>query len=282
MDTMGRKMIWAGGLLACVLAVVIGARAGDSIPVRVQSDTAESAVILLEDISPDRLIRLPDEYTVKRRYPDGHPMQNALAGAVQSCALGETKAIYSSKLGTFAFRPGIGRRVADDLITELTRDCTICSLQVRVTGGVQDGDDTFIAEMSLYDGCPAAGEGGQEIPGTRRLFSDLEDDANQFHDLILDYSDRGICGDGSPCLVSQQDCADLSACVEDPLEIPPTVWLRLRFDTDDAAIVMGSPPTRGFSADAYDDPQAFCTAWFAGWPTFPHGKMLDEIMVIDK
>ena len=84
MDTMPREMIWAGGLLACVLAAVIGARAADSGRVKVESDMGESAVILLEDVSPDRLIPLPDTYAVKRRYPDGHPLQHALAGAAES------------------------------------------------------------------------------------------------------------------------------------------------------------------------------------------------------
>ncbi|MCH8243667.1 MAG: tetratricopeptide repeat protein, partial [Planctomycetes bacterium] len=230
-------------------------------------------------------------------------MNNALAGTVESCSLEETKQIYSSQLGTLGFQPGRGRKIADDLTTELVRDCSICSLRVRVTGGVEGGGGKFLADFALYDGCPAAGEGGIEIPGTILRFSDLEDDADQFHDLILDYSDRGICDDTQPCLVSQQnctggtcddgsgcntdgpDCGDGSecvssgfVCVEDPLEIPATVWLRLRFDTDDAAVVMGSPPTRGFSADAYDDPQAFCTAWFAGWPTFPHATMFAEIL----
>ncbi|MCH7994807.1 MAG: hypothetical protein IIB57_10250, partial [Planctomycetes bacterium] len=219
---MRREMIWAGGLLACVLAVAIGVRAAESVPVNVKSDSVENAVIMMGDVSPDRLIPLPETYTVKRRYPDGHPMQNALAGAAESCALEETKAIYTSKLGTFAFRPGRGRRIADDLTTELVRDCTICSLRVRVTGGVEGGGGTFLMDFSLYDGCPAAGNGGIEIPGTRLRFRDLEDDADLFHDLILDYSDRGICDDGSSCLVSQQNCTggtcdDGSACdTDDP------------------------------------------------------------------
>ena len=196
MDTMRREMIWAGGLLACVLAVAIGARAADSVPVKVESATTESAVILLGDVTSDQLVPLPETYTVTRRYPDGHPMNNALAGVSESCSLQETKEIYSSKRGAFGFRPGRGRRIADDLITELVRDCSICSLTVRVSGGVEDGDDVFLADFSLYDGCPAAGHGGLEIPGTRLRFRDLPDDAGLFHDLILDYSDRGICDDG--------------------------------------------------------------------------------------
>ncbi|MCH8242804.1 MAG: hypothetical protein IH897_09365 [Planctomycetes bacterium] len=151
------------------------------------------------------------------------------------------------------------------------------TVRVRVTGGVEDGDGFFLADLSLFDGCPSSGEDGTEIPGTRVRFSDLEDDLGLFHDLILDFTDRGICHDGSACEVSQQNCADQSVCAENPLEIPPTVWIRMRFDTDDARIVFGSPPTTGFSSDGYDDPQAHCDAWFGGWPTFPHASLWVEL-----
>ena len=113
MDMMRRRLIWAGGLLVCVLALAIGVRAADSVPVKVESAAGESAVILLDALRADRLVPLPDTYNVKRRYPDGHPMQNVLAGASESCALEEKKEIYSAKLGAFTFRPGRGRRVIE-------------------------------------------------------------------------------------------------------------------------------------------------------------------------
>ncbi|MCH7888762.1 MAG: hypothetical protein IIA00_05735 [Proteobacteria bacterium] len=399
MDTMRREVIWTGGLLLCVLAVNIGAQVADSAPIKAESDSSENVDILVSEIRADQLIRLPETYKVKKRYPDGHAMNNALAGAPLGCA-GldvETKEIYTSKGGQFAYPPGRGRRVADDLVTELFRACSICSLEVRVTGGVANGDGEFRADISLFDGCPSAG--GSEIPGSLVKYTGLEDDLGQFHDLVLDYSDRGVCsdagtcvldgslchvmeqdcavggctngfpcdpdqsfgtcddkdgtacdqacedgsqctnstcadntacvpacaggfecfsngpacGDGSECvrsecigpscLLSQQNCtggtcddgsacntdgpacgdgstcvSSFIACVEDPLQIPAAVWLRLRFDTDDAAVVLGTPPTRGFSADGYDDPQGPCTAWFAGWPAFPHASFYSEII----
>ena len=263
----------------------------------------ESATILMSDVKLDQWVHLRETSTVKSRYPDGHEMRNASAGTLDSCSAKATEAIYSAKLGSFAFRPGRGRSVADDLVTELITDCTMCSLTVRVTGGVQDGDDEFSAELWLFDGCPAGAEAGQEIPGTFLQFSDLEDDAGQFHDLILDYTDRGICDDGASCSVSQQNCtggtcADQSpcdtagppcadgaecissgfVCVPNPLPIPSTVWLRLRFNTDEAAVISGSPPTRGFSLDGYDDPKFSCTASFGGWPAFPHATFFAEIL----
>ena len=54
------------------------------------------------------------------------------------------------------------------------------------------------------------------------------------------------------------------------------MWLRLRFDTDEAAILLGSPPTIGFSSDAYDD-RGSCTAWFSGWPAHLHASFWVEL-----
>ena len=218
-----------------------------------------------------RLQPLPESYRVVEHY------SGRCDGRTRRTGVGEEKIIYSNTGGRFMFRPGRGRRIADDLITELFAPCTLNTVRVRVTGGVEDGDGFFLADLSLFDGCPGSGEGGTEIPGTRVRFSGLEDNAGQFHDFSLDFTDRGICDDESSCEVSQQDCADQTICVENPLEIPPAVWIRMRFDTDDAAIVSGSPPTTGFSSDGYDDPQAHCDAWFAGWPTNPHASFWVEL-----
>ncbi|MCH9003277.1 MAG: hypothetical protein IIC02_11945, partial [Planctomycetes bacterium] len=190
---------------------------------------------------------------------------------------GDGQVIYSNKNSQFLFRPGRGARVADDLITKLVGPCSLNTLRVRVNGGVEGGGGVFVADVNLYDGCPASGEGGTEIPGTRVRFRDLDDDLTLLHDLVLDYSDRGICDDGTECQVSLQNCVDESVCQPDPIQIPPTAWVRIRFDTDDAAVVAGSPPTIGFSGDRYDDRQVHCVAWFGGWPTFPHASFWVEL-----
>ncbi|MCH7995063.1 MAG: hypothetical protein IIB57_11565 [Planctomycetes bacterium] len=197
------------------------------------------------------------------------------AGSVRETR-GEEQVIYSNTNGQFLFRPGRGRREADDLFTTLVDSCAVNTLRLRVTGGVEGGGGVFLADVSLYDGCPSSGA-GTEIPGTRVRFSDLDDDLSLFHDLLLDFSDRGICDDGTECQVSLQDCGDLSVCQPDPIQIPPNVWVRFRFDSDDAAVVAGSPPTIGFSIDGFDDPQAHCNRWFAGWPAFPHASFWVEL-----
>ena len=152
MDTMRRKVLWAGGLAACVLVVAIGVRAADSPPVKVGlSAASEFSDVRLDQLTPGQLEPLPEFFSVKTRYPDGHPMRNALAGAALPCSTAG-KEIYSAQLGQFLFRPNAGFRVTDDLITELVSNCSICSLSVRVTGGVEDGDGVFRAEVKLFDG----------------------------------------------------------------------------------------------------------------------------------
>ncbi|MCH7924826.1 MAG: hypothetical protein IIC51_04765, partial [Planctomycetes bacterium] len=201
---------------------------------------------------------------------------NGLPDECEIDADGDGQVIYSNKNSQFLFRPGRGVRVADDLITKLVGPCSLNTLRVRVTGGVEGGGGVFRAELKLFDGCPASGV-GTEIPGTRTRFNDLADDLALFHDLVLDFSDRGICDDLSACEVSQQNCADKSVCVDNPLQIPPTVWVQIRFDTDEAAIVVGSPPTIGFSSDGYHHPFGRCTSWFGGWPTWPHASFWVEL-----
>ena len=215
------------------------------------------------------LLPLPETYRVQEHYDDRY------AGRVAG-ARGEEKVIYSNTNGQFLFQPRNSFPVADDLITELVRPCPLNTLRVRVNGLVEGGGGLFRARLILYDGCPVSGV-GTEIPGTRRLFEDLDDDIEIFHDLVLDFSDRGICDDLSACEVSQQNCADMSVCVGNPLQIPPTVWVRIQFDTDQAAILVGSPPTIGFSSDGYDHPFGRCSTWFGGWPAFPHASFWVEL-----
>ncbi|MCH7994904.1 MAG: hypothetical protein IIB57_10745, partial [Planctomycetes bacterium] len=182
--------------------------------------------------------------------------------------------IYQNTLGEFLFRPGRGRWIADDMTTWPGGLCALERFRVRVSGGVDGGGGTFKAQLSLYDGCPS--DGGIPISGMTMLFEDLADDASMTHDLLADFSDRGICGDSSECQLSQQNCADNSVCQADPLEIPPTVWVRIRFDTDDAGVLMGAPAQFGFSEDVFEE-RSHCTAWFGGWPEFPHASFWVEM-----
>lgn len=183
--------------------------------------------------------------------------------------------IYQNTLGEFLYRPGRGWRIADDLTTWPGGVCALHSLRVRVSGGVDGGGGTFLADLALYDGCPS--DSGVLISGTTVRFEDLSDDASITHDLLADFSDRGKCADGSECQVSQQNCVDLSVCQAEPFEIPATVWVRIRFSTDDAGVLMGTPAQIGFSEDGYDELRVPCTAWFAGWPAFPHASFWVEM-----
>jgi len=299
--TMQRKIIWTGGLAASVLAVAIAVRAADSNrPIAVRGTADEGGLILLDEIDCAMLEPAASNPTVRTQYPVGDPRNNdVLAGVPEPC-VGESKKVYSATLGQLLFRPQAGNRVADDIITELVRPCSLCSFSIRVTGGVENGEGEFLAEVELYDGCPDVNADGEPIPGTRKLYMLEDDDIGTEYDLMIPFGDRGICADGAACLVSEQDCGggvcddgsacDLAApdcqdglpclpdsCEPDPLEIPAEIWVRIRFNTDDAAILVGTPPRHGFSADSYDDVFGTCRNYFGGYPTCAHATFYTEV-----
>lgn|GEM_PF-2433976 len=196
------------------------------------------------------------------------------------CDDADGELIYANTLGDIQFRPGAGARVADDLSTLLEASGTLGKFRIRVTGGVPGGGGEFLAETQLYDGCPDSSVGGQPIPGTSTLFRGLVDDADVFHDLDTDFSDRGTCEDGSACSVAQQTCGNGSPCTFDPLIIPPTVWLRIRVNTNQARILVGAPAQVGHSEDAYDNVYGDCTNDFGGWPENAHASFWIEVYAL--
>jgi len=198
-------------------------------------------------------------------------------GRPDECDEADGVLVYSNTQGTHVFQPGAGARVADDVSTLFGGSWMLNKYRIRITGGVQGGGGEFLAETTLYDGCPDSSAGGQAIPGTVKLFSGLSDDAAVVHDLETDFSDRGVCTDDSACLVSKQDCLDGSSCLFRPLIIPPTVWLRIRVNTNSAGILAGTPAQVGFSEDGYDAPFGHCVQNFGGWPEDPHGSFWIEL-----
>jgi|GEM_PF-1389999 len=226
-------------------------------------------------VAPDedaaaRVSPMPETYVVREAYPVGHVPREARDGE------NEPVLIYRNTLGTVLFQPGAGNRVADDLWTRLAAPCALDHMRVRVTGGVEGGGGDFLAEVELYDGCPDVNADGQPIQGTKTLFGPLDDDLGIFHDLILDLSDRGICDDGEACTVAQQDCADASTYLANPLDIPPNIWMRIRFSSSSAALIRGAPAEVGFSVDGYDDVFGTCHNYFGGWPENPHASFWIE------
>ncbi|MBU0719081.1 MAG: hypothetical protein KJ749_12590, partial [Planctomycetes bacterium] len=265
--------------MACILAACFTAGAGApgsaaaaDQPQIVDSDSPRT--ILADEVLPDNLIPLPEVMRVREYYPDGTPASPTAAVAA-TCE----KLVYSSTFGQHLFRPGSGIRVADDLVTEaianLENACFFGTLRVRVNGGVEEGDGEFNTVVSLWNGCPNGG--GVMIPGTRKLFSGLPDDSEEFPELVIDFTDHGICANSAVCSVAGQNCADLSICVEYPIVMPSTVWLQVSFNTATAGIVYGSPAQRGFSADNFDHPGAPCFSWFGGYPLRQHATFWAEI-----
>ncbi|MBU0718573.1 MAG: hypothetical protein KJ749_10025 [Planctomycetes bacterium] len=235
------------------------------------SSAPSSRSVQATQIDPARLRPLPSDAIVYRHYSSGSPGGTAVVQPADD----DGKLIYSNTFGQFVIRPGAGVRIADDLWSETAEACAVRNVRVRVSGGVEDGEGTFAAVVSLWDGCPNGS--GVMIPGTQRLFTGLPDDSEEFPELVIDSTDRGICDNSAVCSVAGQDCADLSVCVEDPIVMPSTVWVRIHFNTATAGVVLGAPAERGFSLDNFDHPFAPCWSWFGGWPRHPHASFWAQI-----
>lgn len=114
--------------------------------------------------------------------------------------------------------PGAGRAIADDmtLVGSGDRELVYFDLLVYAFDG-----GPFDAAAELWDGCP--GEGGQPIPGTYRLWSDLPDE-NSSHKLRAEF---------------------------DHILIPETVWMVVTFSTDEAGWFVAGLPQTGSSEDRF-------------------------------
>ncbi len=251
MDTIRRNMPGACWIIA--LAAAVGTSAASAQSTEDVNASAAAAMmgepeqaVMAADFDPSDLIPLPEVTRVTRW--EGAPGQSPQA--VSSTALVD-KLIYSSTLGTLIYPPGVNRAIADDIVTDAIDVCDLRKYIVRVNGGVPNGTGDFTARVDLMTACPYGGAGGVLIPGTQVLFTDLPNDITEIHELVVDLSSM-------------------------PIEIPPRVWLRVMFNTSTAGWVVGAPPERGFSADAYAHPFTGCNTWFGGYSDRPHATFYSQ------
>lgn len=178
---------------------------------------------------------------------------NGTNGVAVAGAGPDDRLIYSNTLGTLYYAPRRNLRFADDLGTTSVNGCNMTKYLVGVTGGVTNGIGVFSCRVRLYTGCPNTNGGfGTLIPGTEREFTNLPDDVALVHELVVDLSDA-------------------------PLPIPPTVWCRVDFDTDQAGWVVGAPAEIGFSGDVYDHAFTGCGTSFGGWPKRVHASFYAQV-----
>ena len=179
-------------------------------------------------------------------------------------ARGTSKLVYSNTLGRFVLGPA-GRlfdvRIADDITTTVTRSesCMLDRFVLRVTGDRdQDGTGTALGEFTvryaLYEYCPGAHIFPRTIPGTE--VDDFFVSAAQAGDLIeIEHRPIGV------------------------VNLPSNVYLGVSFSREKCGVVVGAPPTHGFSADRFDYPGFPCSAGLGGFPESQHASFYAEIYV---
>ncbi|UCE60275.1 MAG: hypothetical protein JSU63_00710 [Phycisphaerales bacterium] len=237
-------------------------------------------VLLIDEIDPDQLRPLPAEVRVIRHFAGGNP------GLRDAGADRPGKLVYSNTLGTYLYSPGRYYRIGDDIYTTSIEPFELNRYLIRVSGGVEDGDETFDVTVVLMEECPVLlPYNAPGIPGTELTFAGLEDDLSVIHELVIDFEDSnlGICTDEKACRISEQDCDDGSPCVarDSKPVIPPHVWLRVEFSTRRAGWIVGMPATVGYSADRYYHVIVGCDIRFGGYPSRPHASFYSEFFAQD-
>ena len=177
--------------------------------------------------------------------------------------------------------PVPGLPIADDIITDAVAECGVKRIVFQVNGGVEAGDGEFSVKISIWDRCPGLRDAVNLFgPGSEFTFDGLSDNVAETHELQIDFADIGACDDQALCRVSEQDCADGSQCQPRTVpELPPTIWMMYRFNTNTAGVIVGSPAEVGFSSDAYHHLYAPCWAWLGGYPRHPHSSFWVQVFV---
>ena len=277
---MRRRMLWTCSLTVCVFAaVMVGAHAADPVPNQV-CVTAGAAPALMADAGASGRVRgtltpLPETTRVIRHYADG---SSGIASTRDDDP--DEKLVYSNTYGDFLYAPGTGIPIADDIGSDAVSECGVKRIIFRVNGGVEDGDDEFSVSVSVWDRCPGLRNAVNLFgAGTEFTFDSLEDNIEETHELEVDFRDIGICANGTECLVSHQNCSDSSICEQNLPQLPPTIWLQYRFDSNTAGVIAGNAAELGYSADSYHHVYAPCTSWLGGYPRFPHSSFWSQVSV---
>lgn len=201
------------------------------------------------------LEQLPDQVTFVLHHPDGATGQRA---APSNCITYPERLVYSNTAGTFLHRPGAvttGAPVADDVQTLMLPSCHATRYRVWVSGGVEGGGGTFNVGVSLHNGCPRydapqstlAPIGGYGANTTLGYFTSLDDNIQVVHILEVEIPATTV--------------------------IPPSVYVRMQFSTQQAGWLCGAPAHVGYSADLYFSGNLqTCNTFFGGYPYSPHGS----------
>ncbi len=164
--------------------------------------------------------------------------------------------VYRNNLGRFLFAPPpAGAQVADDVTTTASIGCNLDRYVFRVSGDVRgdgSGQGPFSVDFALYEACPGAQSNPLPIPGT---------------DGHADFPDNGFYE------------VEFEVPPEYEAPLPSSFYLGVLFSRPDAAVVVGAPPTLGFSVDGFGVPGLPCVTHFGQFPDAPHASMYAEVYV---
>ncbi|MGB2984543.1 MAG: hypothetical protein WBE26_01560, partial [Phycisphaerae bacterium] len=179
-------------------------------------------------------------------------------------AAGEGTLVYSNTLGQWVLGVSASTAyglMADDIATTAVAGCALDRYTTVVTGdrfGDGSGEGPYSVDIGLYATCPGATLPGDDPP----LIPDTD-----FHFLFED--------NGSYAITCQ-----MPAHVD--VRLPSNFYLGVHFSRGECGVVVGAPPTLGFSADLYDYPGSRCYAWAGGYPDAAHASFRAEIYVRDE
>jgi len=204
-----------------------------------------------------------DAVTLRPRWREA-PFQRVIVAADATTTAGgpppvNERVAYSNTLAqTVAGFPG-GFSIADDLTLTAAAGCRLRRYLLRVTGrsapSACGGEPCgpFTVNFSLHTACPSAG--GAQIPGTSGEFVAPDDG-----DYEIEFVVPG----------------------DQVVTLPARVWLSVRFNRNNAGVVLGALPLVGFSEDLIDFPGFACNANLGGVPQAPHASYFAEVFTDDK
>jgi len=145
----------------------------------------------------------------------------------------------------FAFPPGNNKPIADDVVTVAVGGCDVWGYEIMVGGANSQGvpgngsGPGFNVEFALYDGCPRPANQpnpGQVIPGTA---GSMMVPNNGLHKIVVELAN--------------------------PVNVASTIWVWVKFSTNQGAWVVGTPAQRGFTSNVYSFVNSIpCVARFGG------------------
>ncbi|MCH7839099.1 MAG: hypothetical protein IID38_02535, partial [Planctomycetes bacterium] len=247
------------GLLAFVSAtalVLTGARGADDL--RTREISGRSGVTRAKTAAP--VVSTDESVGWAPRYfplaPNTQFTRDVVVlggGADSAAAVGGEKLVYSNVNGKFVFVLPRNSTITDDLTLTAKPGCALRRFTFEVVG---KADPTglggpYTVNWVLFDTCPAAG---------------------------------GLVIDGSLGERVYPDDAPRTVDVELPegVELPSsTIWLGVRVNRSNAGVVVGTPPSWGFSGDILDFPLATCSGNLGGFPQQPHASFNAEVFVDD-